>query len=157
GHFDHAGGPNPPPVSTYNVARWNGSTWSALNLGLGSPPAPGGYRNDAYTLIPFDGMLVAGGGFYNVAGGGLNGIAQWNGSNWQEVPGVVHDLGVIHAMTVFDGTVVTGGDFGMVESRDSQIGYNMSRWDGLALSAGLGDGGGTNGPVNALKSFVTGS
>jgi hypothetical protein len=155
GHFDHAGGS--PAVPAFSVARWNGSSWSALGSGLGSPPGFGGLRNEVYTLTPFNGMLVAGGSFYNVGGSPVNGIAQWNGTAWRDLPGVVHELGTVRGMTIFAGDVVAGGAFGMVASSDSRIGYNLARWDGLQLSAGLGVGGGTDGPINALRSFTTGS
>ena len=55
GHFSIAGG-------TYvnNIASWNGSTWSAMNGGIGN----GGFSSEwAYTITPFNGKLVTGGIF----------------------------------------------------------------------------------------------
>ena len=49
GHFTSADG-----VSALNVARWNGSVWSALDAGVNLP---------GRALLPFNGEMIAGGSF----------------------------------------------------------------------------------------------
>ena len=72
GGFSTAGG-----VSANNIAKWNGSTWSALGSGInGTVPV-------SALACDFSGNLYAGGGF-NEAGSlsAANNIAKWNGSTW---------------------------------------------------------------------------
>jgi hypothetical protein len=69
GDFASAGG---TPVG--NVARWNGSAWSALGSGLG-----GANANVIYALLAIDAtQVIAGGGFSAPS----NKIARFDGTNW---------------------------------------------------------------------------
>jgi hypothetical protein len=65
GQFTSAGGWF---ASASNIARWNGTSWSALGSGISGPIPPSVHaRVVALTTLP-NGDLVAGGGF-NIAGG----------------------------------------------------------------------------------------
>src|SRR5207247_2016735 len=60
-------------VVAINIAKWNGSSWSALGSGMnGSVSALGMLGNDLY----------AGGEFTTAGGSAANFIAKWDGSNW---------------------------------------------------------------------------
>jgi hypothetical protein len=75
-------------VNVSNIARWDGSTWSALGSGM---------DGDIRVLTAFDngsGLGLYAGGSFTVAGGTpATGIARWNGSSWSalgsdlELPG----------------------------------------------------------------------
>lgn len=84
GSFDSIGG-----VAANNIARWNGSGFSAFGLGLVGYPsiAPGSV--DALAELP-NGDLVAGGRFPEVGGAFVLGgnVARWNGSFWVPLPGL---------------------------------------------------------------------
>ena len=74
GSFGTAGGNN-----AFAIARWNGSSWSAL----GSPASTSGLNNIVRTLTLSSTDLYAGGDFWGTFGGtGINRIAKWNGSGW---------------------------------------------------------------------------
>jgi hypothetical protein len=70
GQFQMAGG---QPAS--NIARWNGTSWSALNGGIGF----GDTIAAVYSLGVFDHDLFAGGNFTHTGGGSANYVARWNG------------------------------------------------------------------------------
>jgi hypothetical protein len=70
GHFTTAGG-----VTASNIAKWDGSTWSALG-------ATQGTGNDVYALIVFNNLLYAGGSFLTAGGVSAHYVASWNGSAW---------------------------------------------------------------------------
>ncbi|KAF0142115.1 MAG: hypothetical protein FD122_952 [Stygiobacter sp.] len=65
-----------------NIAKWNGSSWSALGLGSG------GVDSDVMALAFMGGNLYTGGNFTNTnpanpsASVSANRIAKWDGSNW---------------------------------------------------------------------------
>lgn len=81
GLFDSAGG-----VSAKNIAKWNGSTWSALGSG-----ADGIVRS----LTTFDDgsglALYAGGDFKNAGGESANRIAKWDGTSWSPLGRGIND------------------------------------------------------------------
>ncbi len=134
GDFDHAGS-----IPAFSVARWNGTSWSAVGSGLGHPPVTGGFVNEAYTLVPFNGKLVAGGSFYSIRQTPVNGLAQWNGTTWEDMQGVIHDVpGAIYAMKQWNGRMVAAGDFRLITSEESYIAYNLVTWDGAKLSESAG-------------------
>jgi trimeric autotransporter adhesin len=75
GYFSSAGG-----VTVNNIARWNGTAWSAYGGGL----IDGQVRGLARMT---DGSLVATGDFSQIGGMTLNRIARWNGSAWLPLGG----------------------------------------------------------------------
>src|SRR5207237_6507680 len=69
GLFTSAGG-----VNATNIARWNGSAWSALGTGLNGPVRALLYKTNT---------LYVGGSFTNVLGGiNLTNLAAWDGGAW---------------------------------------------------------------------------
>jgi hypothetical protein len=66
-------------VVTHGIAKWNGSSWSALGSGVMVFPT-------VSALAVFDDgggpALYAGGSFTNAGGVRANHIAKWNGSSW---------------------------------------------------------------------------
>src|SRR6185369_9655885 len=61
-----------------NIAKWNGSTWTALGSGVDG----GTTYQGALALAVSGGNLYAGGYFTNAGGLVANHIAKWNGSSW---------------------------------------------------------------------------
>ncbi len=126
-------------VNVNRIAKWNGSSWSALESGM--------YSGSEVQSLVFDssGNMYAGGFFFSVgAVAGLNSIAKWNGSTWSALDsgvfsnmggGIVKKLAVdksdnLYAAGVFDhtGGVTVNG---------------IAKWNGSAWSAlGSGMGGG---------------
>jgi hypothetical protein len=57
------------------IAKWDGSIWSALWSALET-----GMNGDVYALHIDSGNLYAGGGFAEVGGNAANKVAEWSGS-----------------------------------------------------------------------------
>ncbi|MBX3322949.1 MAG: hypothetical protein KF757_08160 [Phycisphaeraceae bacterium] len=146
GTYSAAGG-----VTVNNIARWNGSAWSAL-----SGPSGTGVNGWVFSLAEFDDgsgpALYAAGGFTTAGGVTVNRIAKWDGSAWSAL---VHAGGVGHgsqcnALAVFDDgsgpALYIGNTNGLV------------RWDGSSMSTPAGPNGlGVGGWVLALEVFDDGS
>lgn len=68
GNFRYAGG-----VEVNGIAKWNGSTWSALGSG---------FNSTVYGVGLYNGELFAGGDFTQSGAQTVKRIAKWNGTNW---------------------------------------------------------------------------
>jgi hypothetical protein len=91
-------------VSALRIAKWNGSTWSALAAGI-----PNGTVN---ALGFAGGKLFAGGSFTSVGGNSALGLAHWDGSSWTPMDlGAALTGSVVHAIAVSGTTVYVGGAF----------------------------------------------
>ncbi len=119
-----------------NIARWNGSTWSALGTGIN-----GGVR--ALCVLP-NGDVVATGSFTNAGGVTAASIARWNGASWSALGTGLGLFGGSALATMQNGDVVAGGSFltagGVACNR-------IARWNGAVWSA-LGTG------LNAVPSAL---
>ena len=115
----------------YNgVAKWDGSSWSSLNL-----PWFGG--NVLITCLAADGVgnLYAGGDFYQTVGEAAF-LAKWDGSSWSLLAGTDHGS-YIYALAVDgNGNLYVGGDF---DTAAGVVANNIAKWDGSSWSA-LGTG-----------------
>src|SRR5436309_2448060 len=128
GQFTMAGG-----APANYVARWNGTSWSALGAG---PP------NNAFSLA-----RDASGNLYV---GSAGNVFKWNGSTWTSLSTGID--GFVYALA-FDGSgnLFAGGSFNSVSGTSaSRIAkYNGTSWSAL--------GAGVNGEVYALAFDGTGN
>jgi len=124
GRFETAGG-----LSATNIARWNGSAWSAMGSGLGVPFTTDGVG--ALQALP-NGDLLAGGRFTSPSAN----IAKWNGSAWVAanaggLPGTPQFSGfwgVNDLLALSDGRVAAAGAF---TTADSQVSAYYARYGAL--------------------------
>ncbi|MEQ1854810.1 MAG: choice-of-anchor D domain-containing protein, partial [Chthoniobacteraceae bacterium] len=134
GSFTTAGG-----VSAANIAKWNGSAWSALGTGMNSYIL-------ALTLSGSD--LYAGGAFNTAGGTAASGVAKWNGSAWSA-------LGLGANSTVY-ALAVSGGDLfagGLFTTAGGVPANRVAKWNGSTWSA-LGSG--MDNSVSALAADASG-
>jgi hypothetical protein len=123
-----AGGTAVPGLN--KIAKWNGSSWSALGSGL-SDSGGNAYIN----ALAASGTDLYVGGFFNgvgaggIAVAGLNNIAKWNGSSWTALGNGLD--GKPYALVVSGANVYAGGDNGQFD--------NIAKWNGSSWSA-LGQG-----------------
>jgi len=119
GVFTTAGG-----VSATNIAKWDGSSWSALGLGIqdGTPLNQGSY---VYALAVLGSDLYAGGAFTTAGGVPANYIAKWNGSNWSAVGSGMNNN--VYALAVSGSNVYAGGTFIWPT-------FYIAKWDGSSWS-----------------------
>ena len=144
GAFSSAGG---VPVSS--IARWDGSTWTALGSGV-----DGGIR----ALIAFDDgsgpALFTGGGFTTAGGVSANRVAKWDGSSWAPLGGGMNSS--VRELEVLD----DGGGRALHASGDFTVagglaaGGHIAKWDGIGWSAQVG---GPDDIVNALAVLDAGA
>jgi hypothetical protein len=133
GYFTTAGG-----APANYIAKWDGTTWSALGSGIGD--GSGAY--DVSALAVSGTNLYAGGSFGKAGGVPANFIAKWDGSAWSTVGGGMEFY--VNALAVSGTNLYAGGSF--VAAGGVPASY-IAKWDGSAWSA-LGSG--MNGSVYAL-------
>ncbi len=132
GDFVEIGG-----VSATRVARWNGTTWSALGAGLGV-----GFGSYVYALAAFDfgagARVVATGAFANSGSTSVANLALFDGGAWQPLGAGLDGDG--YALVTIDfgngSELVVGGQF---QHADGVPAMNLARWNGSTWSA-LGSG-----------------
>lgn len=118
------------------VAKWNGTTWSALGNGLNAGvTALVVLANNLYAVGDFTGSCDD--SDCSTVTGGLNHVAEWNGSNWIALGfGVNQRANAI----VTDGTnLYIAGDFysicGNADCNSSPTpAFHVAKWDGTAWS-----------------------
>lgn len=128
GDFTQTGNSTP----ARRIAKWNGTSWSALGSGLDGPALALAVFNDGSG----DALYVVG-SFTDAGGVPATGIAKWNGSAWSAVGG---GAAAIENIVVFnDGA----GDALYVSGPFTSIGglpiAQTARWDGAAWTQ-VGDG-----------------
>ncbi|MBM3973413.1 MAG: hypothetical protein FJ301_04865 [Planctomycetes bacterium] len=137
GAFNSAGA---QPAS--NIARWNGTAWSALGAGFN-----GVVRGLAVTPA---GALVAVGSFTASGATVVNGIAQWNGSQWLALGSGLGLFGGAAVATRPNGDILVGGSF---VTAGGVAAPHVAQWSGGAWSS---LGAGVSGPVTALAALPNG-
>jgi hypothetical protein len=127
GGFTNAGG-----VDANYIARWDGSTWKTLGVGMSG----GLVLNETfvYTLISYNGELVAGGYFDKAGGVPVNNIARWNGSSWKPFERGMNSN--VYGLTVYNDELIAGGDFTIAGGVSAN---KIARWDGSSWQS-LGSG-----------------
>jgi cortical protein marker for cell polarity/centrosomal CEP192-like protein len=120
GQFTQAGG-----ASANNVAKWNGTVWSALGSGM----------NNVVLALSLNGTDVYAGGYFTQAGDTLaSHIAKWDGSTWSAL-GSGTDSN-INALAMRGSNLYAGGYF---TTAGGVTANRIAKWDGSAWSA-LGTG-----------------
>ena len=140
GVLSQAGG-----VPTTGIARWNGSTWSALG---------GGIAGEVEAVLPLpNGELLVGGSFAQAGGVPATNLARWTGAAWQPFGGGTNDR-VRSLVRLFDGSLVVGGDF-TTSGAPAVVTPRIARWTGTAWQA-MTSGTGFDAPVHSLTLHPSG-
>ena len=122
---------------TANIAKWNGSAWSALGTGI---------PNDLVSsMTTWDGAngdrLYVGGRFPTAGGVTANGIAAWDGTQWHAMgDGITGWQPYVGAMMAWDDgsgeKLYVGGRFDTMDGLSTPL---LARWDGETWEQ-VGDG-----------------
>jgi hypothetical protein len=156
GYFETAGG-----VPANYMAKWNGTTWSAVD-------DPFGFNGVVSALTVFDDglgggpALYAGGEFTTAGLTPANRVAKWNGAFWSKLGnGTTGGNGWVNSFATFDdGTgggpaLFVGGDFLQAGNAAAN---RVAKWNGTVWSGlGAGAANGVSGEVHELAVFDDGS
>jgi trimeric autotransporter adhesin len=126
GGFTDAGG-----VTVNNIARWDGTSWSALGAGITGTPI---------AMTVFNGELIVAGIFATAGGVTVNNIARWNGVSWRPLGNPAGVNGSVFALTVYKGELVAVGQFIMAGGVPAP---RIARWNGSqwqSLGTGMNNG-----------------
>jgi hypothetical protein len=153
GGFISAGG-----IAVNHIARWDGSSWSAL-----AGPSGTGTDKSVHTLFVHDDgsgpALYVGGDFTTAGGITVNHIARWDGSTWSALSGAsgVGTDDSVYALAAYDdggGTALfLGGAF--TTAAAVTVNY-IASWDGSDFSPLVDTQTGTTGEVYSLATCDTG-
>lgn len=155
GNFTTAGS-----VAATNIARWDGTQWSALGAGLDGSVNALAYAN---------GVLYVGGTFTHAGSVPAFSVARWNGSIWSDLGVGVHGgFGAVWALAVDGPNVYVGGQFLNAGGTNNIFGglggglevANLARWDGQrwsALGSGINGAFGSSPPLVATLAVQNGS
>lgn len=121
GEFDRVG-----TKTISGIMQWDGTEWNGLGSGLSGSlgGAPVMYPHDMCT---FGNDLIVGGNFLQAGGITVNGIARWNGTQWQSL-GDGFD-GTVYGVCEFNGELYATGGFSASGSTSLK---NIAKWDGSA-------------------------
>ncbi len=135
GAFVNAGG-----VSASSVARFDGANWSALTDSTTLVEGTNHFVNALAEYNRGDGLALYVGGFFTRAGDRLsNGVARWDGSNWQPLIDQATlgngANGAVHTLHPHNGgggsSLYVGGHF---SSAGGVLVNSLARWDGANWS-----------------------
>src|SRR5438876_792273 len=108
-------------VLANHLAKWNGSSWSALGAGMNS---------NVFALAVSGSDVYAGGGFLMAGGSAANYVAKWDGSSWS-APGSGMN-GEVRALAVSGANVYAGGGF---TTAGGIAANHIAQWNGSSWSA----------------------
>jgi hypothetical protein len=129
-------------VSAYNIAKWDGHSWSTLGSGIR------GNLEQVLTVGVSRNIVYVGGRFTTAGGVSASNIAKWNGIHWSALPVQPYD-GVWKIEVGTNSVYVGGVSFTL---QNGVVAKGIVRWDGRTWSD-LGDGvgnGSHTGPIMAI-------
>lgn len=125
GYFSQAGS-----ISAFSIAKWNGTSWNALGMGLPS--------GTVYAIAVSGTDVYAGGNFAFAGSNTANNIAKWDGTSWSSFGSGTS--GEVRAIAVSGTDVYIGGYFNLAGGNATN---NIAKWNGsywTALGSGANNG-----------------
>jgi len=154
GQFSTAG-----VIEAKGIAKWDGTTWSALGSGVRNDGLAGSVQGiavlDDHTLD--DPVLYAGGFFDHAGDVAADYAAKWDGATWTDLGNGINDYWGVTALEVSeeasesDPSLYVGGNF---TAAGGMAARSVAAWDGTEWSA-LGEG--LDGRVEAMAFVDDGS
>jgi hypothetical protein len=133
GAFTSAGG-----ISARSVAKWDGSQWSSLDLGV-TLTVLGDLQGFVDSMHAIGGDLYVGGWFNQIGSerAECQSVAKWSGGAWDTLQTATSlfgddnfwNTGTVSSLTSVEGDLIAGGSFICGGGR------NLARWDGATWSS----------------------
>jgi hypothetical protein len=151
GAFNNVGSGGTPVVGLNNIAKWNGTTWSSLDMG---------FNDQVWAITASGSNLYVGGFFTGVSLGGtvvtgLNRIAKWNGTTWSALNIGLNNI--IEEIIVNGTDIYIGGGFNADEGGTYESGFSrIVKWGTpIVLSVELIDFKAQNNGLGNLLTWAT--
>jgi len=119
------------------IARWDGTSWSALGTGMMGATGPGHAEclpAWVHALTVHDGSLIVGGSFQGADGQPMHRIARWDGANWHPMGTgwATNRSGTVRALAVTAGNELIAGGYAL-ELTQSGVSHKwqLTRWNGV--------------------------
>ncbi len=111
-------------VDMGNIAKWDGSQWSALANGV----------NDVVNSLVANGNDIYVTGDFTMAGGiAANKIAKWDDQKWSSLGEGLHNFAKVYSIAIMDDEVYVAGQ--LSEMGNPSMGVsNFAKWDGQRWS-----------------------
>jgi hypothetical protein len=119
GEFDSVGN-----KSIHCIMRWNGTSWDSLGHGITGSLDGSGIRY-VHQLMVYNNNLYAVGNFVTAGSVVANGVAMWDGTQWQAMGAGFNKE--VYGIAVFNGEIYAGGEFTLSGSTQLQ---RVAKWDG---------------------------
>ena len=119
GYFNQAG-----TIAANNIAKWNGSTWSTLGVGIPNSSSPTA-KSNVTSLCVYNSQLYV--------GNTTSGISKWNGTNWSAVGGGIpfyNGYDQVSSMCIYNNKLILAGYFGFYNKPGNLNINNVAAWDG---------------------------
>ena len=116
GYFNQAG-----TIAANNIAKWNGTTWSTLGVGIPNSSS-GTIKSNVTSLCVYNSQLYV--------GNTTSGISKWNGTNWSAVGGGIpfyNGGDQVSSMCVYNNKLILAGYFNKPGNLDIN---NVAAWNG---------------------------
>jgi len=117
------------------ILRWDGNGWNVVGSGLTNAPDGNAFVSD---LAVFDhgagAQLYACGNFGSAGGGGLRGIARWNGTAWGAPPGIDPNFPGAFDVEVFGDASGAGPRLYTMDLVDDLWSFDGSAWTRMGFT-----------------------
>ena len=123
GYFNQIDG-----VAVNNIARWDGTTWSALST-VAADWANWNYR--VSTMAFWGDDLYVGGANLSIGGLDYVDLAYWDGSTWHQAGSGFDQYGTVSKIAVFNDELFFAGSF---EQFNGVAVRSFARWDGTNIN-----------------------
>jgi hypothetical protein len=138
-------------VAANNIARFDGSSWSALGTGV---------NGTVGTILVANGQVYVGGNFTTAGGVTVNRVASWNGVGWSALGSGVtgtSSTSTVGALAFIGTNLYAGGNFTNASgvTASGVAGWNGASW--FRLGSGLFTTLGTGGPGSSLSLAAVGN
>lgn len=120
------------PITANRIAKWDGSTWSPLGIGLAQTSS-----YVAAMAVDQTGNLYVAGDFNNAGGVSVSHVAKWNGTTWSSIGSTLNGSVTSLAFDPANGNLYVGGYFTNPYAHIAAYNVNTNTWS--AVGSGFAD------------------